>query len=139
MTVTDATGRTWKISRRMNLIAWAPRWRGDITADLPTDLDFGLDDGIAMTIGAILLFILVAIIVLPVMIFVTELALVFALIPAVLLGLIVVGVRRHSVVAVCADDAGQPAHTKHDVRFLWQSRRIIRQWADQLRATGSIS
>jgi hypothetical protein len=138
MIVTDAAGRTWKLSRRMSLFAGRPRWRWfDDVPDLSGGLDF--DDGVVMLVAGVVLVALVALFVLPLLLFVAEVALVFALLPALLLGLIVIGLRRHSVVAVCTDDPRQPAHTRHDVRFLWQSRRIMRQWAQQLRATGTIA
>jgi hypothetical protein len=137
MIVTDAAGRTWKLSRRMSLFAWRPRWRWfDDVPDLSGGLDF--DDGVVMLVAGVVLVALVALLVLPLLLFVAEVALVFALLPALSLGLIVVGLRRHSVVAVCTDDPRQPVHRHHDARSLWQSRRIMRQWARQLRATGAL-
>ena len=45
--------------------------------------------------------------------------------------------RRHTVRAVCRDT--HETHIREHVRFLWNSRAIMRDWRRQLEATGQIS
>jgi hypothetical protein len=141
MTVIDARGRTWDITRSMNLLAWRPRKRD--TSDLldgsglesigaPDDLT-GLALGIvlAILIGVLL------VVLFPVLLLLLEVALVFALLAPVLLALVVLGVRRHTVRASCRDTG--ETQIRENVRFLWNSRAIMRDWRRQLESTGQIS
>ena len=141
MTVTDARGRAWDITRSMNLLAWRPRKRD--TGDLLDGVDPGdlgaADDltGLALGIALAVLIGVFLVVFLPVLLLLLEVALVFALLAPVLLALVVLGLRRHTVRAVCRDTGA--TEIREHVRFLWNSRAIMRDWRRQLEATGQIS
>ena len=139
MTVDDARGRTWRISRRMTFVPWKPRRR---RID-PTDgIDLGLDSagdptGFILSVALIAVVVLLVAVLAPFLILVLEVALVFALLVPLLFACAVVGLRRHSVIAV--REQSDETLVRENVRFLWRSRSIMREWAAGLASVARIT
>lgn len=130
----DAAMDDWKIERRFN-VGWRPKLRdtGNSAKDMLDIGDFGDDLGALVIIPVLLVLGVVLIIAAPLLLFVLELALLLVIIVPLALLALVVGLRRHELVAR-NEQTGKIV--RRHARGVISSVRCKRQWKREIAQHG---